>query len=169
MGLGVAVEVSLPFRRDYLVQGNRKEMAVTATWDFEPIHRILRSTFVGRVNDEDLMNHQRMAAMLVEALDPLAAIIDLSRADPFEATPTGMRHLAKLPPPMPKVDRPRVVVAPLDHVWGLVRIFQIEGEVTRPSLHVVRTVSEAWHIIGVEESQARFEAVGPHVLDGLES
>jgi hypothetical protein len=78
-----------------------------------------------------------------------------------------MRHLAKLPPPMPKVDRPRVVAAPLDHVWGLVRIFQIEGEVARPSLHVVRTMSEAWHIIDLEESQARFEAVAPHVLDRL--
>jgi hypothetical protein len=142
-------------------------MAVTATWDFDPVHRILRSKFAGKVSDEDLMNHQRMAAMLVKALDPRAAIIDLSRADPFEATPAGMRHLAKLPPPMPKVDRPRVVVAPLDHVLGLVRIFQIEGEVTRPSLHVVRTMSEAWHIIGGEESRARFEAVGRHVLDRL--
>ncbi|MFZ0334265.1 MAG: hypothetical protein WAN10_00150 [Candidatus Acidiferrales bacterium] len=140
---------------------------MTATWDFDPIHHILRSTFVGKVNDDDLMNHQRMAALLVESLDPLAAIVDLSGANPFEATPGGMRHLAKLPAPMPKVDRPRVVVAPPDHVLGLVRIFQIVGEATRPNLHVVRTMPEAWLIIGVEAAQARFEAVAPHVLHRL--
>ncbi|MFZ0212196.1 MAG: hypothetical protein WAL55_05770 [Candidatus Acidiferrales bacterium] len=140
---------------------------MTATWDFDPVHQILRSTFVGKVNDEDLMNHQRMGGLLVESLDPLAAIIDLSGAKPFEATPGGMRHLAKLPPPMPRMDRPRVVVAPTDHVLGLVRIFQIVGEETRPSLHVVRAMSEAWQIIGVDGAQARFEPVASHVLDRL--
>jgi hypothetical protein len=140
---------------------------MTPAWDFDPVHQILRSRFVGKVNDEDLMNHQRMAGLLVQILDPLAAIVDLSGANPFEATSGGMRHLAELPPPMPKVDRPRVVVAPLDHVMGLMRIFQIVGESTRPNLHLVRATSEAWHIIGVEEVQARFELVAPHILDRL--
>jgi hypothetical protein len=140
---------------------------VTATWDFDPTHQILRSTFVGKVNDEDLLNHQRMAALLVEILDPRAAIIDFSRVDSFDATPAGLRRLAKLPPPMPKADRPRVIVAPQDYVLGLVRIFQIEGETTRPNLHVVRTVSEAWRIIGADESKARFEPVAPHILNRL--
>jgi hypothetical protein len=140
---------------------------VAATWDFDPIHQILRSTFVGKVSDEDLLNHQRMSALLVEVLDPRSAIIDFSRVDSFDATPAALRRLAKLPPPMPKADRPRVVVAPQDHVLGLVRIFQIEGEATRPNLHVVRTVSEAWLIIAADQSKARFEPVAPHVLTRL--
>jgi hypothetical protein len=140
---------------------------VAATWDFDPVHQLLRSTFVGKVSDEDLLNHQRMSALLVDVLDPRAAIVDLSRIDSFDATPAGLRRLAKLPPPMPKADRPRVIVAPQDHVLGLVRMFQIEGEATRPNLHVVRNVSEAWLIIRADESKARFEPVAPHVLDRL--
>jgi len=130
---------------------------MTATWDFDPTHRVIRSRFAGKVDDQDLMNHQRMAALLVASLDPLAAIVDLSGADPFLATPAGMRQLARLPPPMPKVDRPRVVVAPEEGVYSLVRIFAIEGEPSRPNLHVVRTMEEACYIIGVNHAQLRFE------------
>jgi hypothetical protein len=126
------------------------------SFDFDPIHQILRSTFSGKVDYEDLLNHQRMGALLVASLGPRFAIIDLSAADPFEATPDGMRALAKLPPAMPQMDRPRVVIAPSDHTFGLARIFAIEGETTRPNLHVVRSLREAWAILGVEMEQAKF-------------
>jgi hypothetical protein len=125
-------------------------------FDFDPIHQILRTTFSGKVSDEDLLNHARMASLLVTSLDPRFAIIDLSAADPFEATADGMRALAKLPPAMPKVDRPRVVVAPSDHTFGMARIFEVEGEATRPKFHVVRSVKEAWAILGVEMAEAKF-------------
>jgi hypothetical protein len=125
-------------------------------FDFDPAHQILRSTFSGRVDDEDLLNHQRMGLLLVTSLDPHFAIIDLSAADPFEATPDGMRKLAKLPPPMPQMDRPRVVIAPSDLEFGMARIFAIEGETTRPNLHVVRSMREAWAILGVEMEEAKF-------------
>jgi hypothetical protein len=129
---------------------------VAFVFDFDPIHQILRSTFSGKVDDEDLLNHQRMGALLVASLDPRFAIIDLSATDPFAATAAGMRALAKLPPPMPKRDRPRVVIAPSDHTFGMARIFEVEGETTRPSLHVVRSVTEAWAILGVEMEEAKF-------------
>ena len=126
------------------------------TFDFDPIHQILRSTFSGKVDDEDLLNHQRMGALLVTSLGPRFAIIDLSAADPFEATADGMRALAKLPPAMPQVERPRVVVAPSDHTFGMAQIFAIEGEATRPNLHVVRSVRQAWAILGAEMKEAQF-------------
>ena len=125
-------------------------------FDFDPIHQILRSTFSGKVGDEDLLNHARMASLLVTSLDPRFAIIDLSAADPFEATPGGIQELAKLPPAMPQMDRPRVVIAPSDHTFGMARMFQIEGETTRPNFHVVRSVREAWAIFGVETEMAKF-------------
>ena len=138
---------------------------VAYTWDFDPVHQILRSTFTGKVTDGDLLNYQRMTALLVSALDPLAAIADFTDADPFEATPDGVRRLAKLPPAMPKTDRPRVIVAPVDHVFGMARIFEIEGEATRPSLHIVRSVAEAWVIIGVVEPH--FEPIPSHILAAI--
>jgi hypothetical protein len=125
-------------------------------FDFDPIHQILRSIFSGRVTDEDLVNHQRAGMLLVNFLDPRFALIDLSDANPFEATAHGMRALAKLPPAMPQVDRPRVVIAPSDHTFGMARIFEVEGEVTRPNLHVVRSVQEAFAILGVEMDETKF-------------
>ncbi len=125
-------------------------------FDFDPTHQILRSIFSGRVSDEDLLNHQRVALLLVTSLDPRFAMIDFSAADPFEITSDGMRKLAKLPPAMPKVDRPRVIIAPSDHAFGMARIFEIEGEVTRPNLHVVRSAKEAFAIFGVEMEEAKF-------------
>jgi hypothetical protein len=128
-------------------------------FDFDPIHQILRSTFSGRVNDEDSLNHQRMAALLAGSLDPRFGIADFSAADPFEATSDGIRELAKLPPAMPKTDRPRVIIAPSDHVFGMARIFEIVGEATRPNLHVVRSASEAWAILGVEMEEVKFRPI----------
>ena len=125
-------------------------------FDFEPTHQILRSTFSGNVSDEDLLNHQRVGLLLVSSLDPRFAIIDLSAADPFEVTSDGMRKLAKLPPAMPQMDRPRVIIAPTDHTFGMARIFEIEGEATRPNLHVVRSAKEAFAILGLEMEQAKF-------------
>jgi hypothetical protein len=125
-------------------------------FDFDPTHQILRSTFSGKVSDEELVNHQRVGFQLVTALDPRFALIDLSAADPFEVTADGMRALARLPPAMPKTDRPRVVIAPSDHTFGMARIFEVEGEATRPSLHVVRSVKEAWAILGLEMEEAKF-------------
>lgn len=136
------------------IAGGASTMAFV--YDFDPIHQILRSTFSGKVTDEDLLNHQRVGLLLVTSLDPRFAIIDLSAADPFEATPDGMRALAKLPPAMPKADRPRVVIAPSDHTFGMARIFEIEGGATRPNLHLVRSVEEAWAILGVPMEGAKF-------------
>jgi len=126
-------------------------------WKFEidPEQRILRSTFEGKVVFDDLLDHQRMGALLVQSLDPRGALIDLSGADPFDVTPDAIRRLAKMPPAMPQRERPRVVVAPSDHQFGMARIFQIEGRATRPNLSVVRTVEDAWAILGLDEAHFR--------------
>jgi hypothetical protein len=67
-----------------------------------------------------------------------------------------MRALAKLPSAMPKMDRRRVVIAPSDYSFAMSRIFEIEGESTRPNLYVVRSVKEAWAIFGVDMEKAQF-------------
>ena len=103
-----------------------------------------------------MLNHQRVALLLVTSLDPRFAIIDLSAADPFDVTADRVRALAKLPPAMPKRDDPRVIIVPSDHTFGMARIFEVEGEATRPNLHVVRSVKEAWAILGVEMEEAKF-------------
>lgn len=126
-------------------------------FEFDLTHRIIGIKFSGRVTEDDLIGFYRMAALLVESLDPLSAIIDFSDVNSFESTAQFMRRLAALPPAMPKTERPRVVVAPRDDTFGLSRLFAVEGEATRPNFHVVRSAQQACAILGVQEP--KFEAI----------
>src|SRR5579862_2289421 len=128
-------------------------MPMAFHFEFDSSHRILRCGFSGQVTDDELTNFYRMAMLLAETLDPLAGIIDFSSVTDFKATPSKMHELAAFPPVMPERERVRVIIAPSDHVFGMVRIFEIEGEATRPSLHVVRSAAEAWTIIGIQEPE----------------
>ncbi len=122
-------------------------------FEFDSTNRILRCRFSGQVADEELIAFYRMAVLLVGSLDPLAGIIDFSAVAVFEATPQKIQELAAFPPAMPKPDRPRVIVAPSDSVFGMMRMFGIEAEATRPNLHVVRSAKEGWAILGLKEPE----------------
>lgn len=122
-------------------------------FEFDSTHRILRGNLIGRVTDEDLTTFYRMTAEYVAATDPRAAVTDFSAVTTFEVTAETIRMLAKSPPAMPQKSRPRVIVAPSDHVFGMARMFEFEGEVTRPNLHVVRTLDQAWAILVVQQPQ----------------
>lgn len=122
-------------------------------FEFNSTNRILRCRFSGPVTDEDLVGFYRTAVLLAGSLDPLTGIVDFSSVTDFGVTSSKMRELAAFPPVMPQQDRVRVIVAPSDDVFGMVRIFEIEGEATRPSLHVVRSAAEAWTIIGIQEPE----------------
>jgi hypothetical protein len=120
---------------------------------FAPTHRILAGRFTGLVTDEELTNFYRMATLMVEALDPLAGITDFSGVETLEVTPETIRTLASFPPIMPQRNRPRIVVASTDSTFEMAQNFKLEGGATRPNLHVVRTIQEAWAIIGVHEPE----------------
>ena len=46
------------------------------------------------------------------------------------------------------------MVAPSDKVFGLARMFELQGEGTRANLHVVRTMKEALAILGVQAPES---------------
>ena len=123
------------------------------SFEFDSTNRILRCRLVERVDDEELTNFYRMAAEYVALTDPHAGITDFSAVTSFEVTAETVRMLAKLTPAMPQTSRPRVIVAASDHIFGMARMFEFEGEATRPNLHVVRTLSEAWAILGIQQPQ----------------
>lgn len=47
----------------------------------------------------------------------------------------------------------RVLVVPKAIIYGMARMFQILGEKTRPDLHVVRTMDEAYRLLRVESPE----------------
>jgi hypothetical protein len=126
-------------------------VAVSYHFDFDSKHRILRCRFEGRVTDEELKEYYLAAGRYVALTGATFGITDFSAADSVEVSPKTVRELASLPPVITDQDRIRCVVAPSDKVFGLARMFELQGEGTRANLHVVRTMKEALAILGVQE------------------
>ncbi|BCA56471.1 hypothetical protein W02_36110 [Nitrospira sp. KM1] len=125
--------------------------------DFDPTHRILRVKFEGRATDDDLKTVYRYGQENVGRFDPQAGITDFSGVTAVAFSSQTMRELASSKPIMPDKSRPVVFVAPTLDLFGMARMFELQGGDARPNLHVVRTEEEAYQILNVD--QPRFEPV----------
>jgi hypothetical protein len=132
---------------------------VPCNFEFDLANRILRCRFEGAVTDESLSECYRDIGKYAALTAPIRGILDLSAVASFEVSPGTIRKLASLPPAIPDPRTPRVIVAPSPQVFGMARMFEIQGEGTRPSLHVVRSEEEAFAILGILEPQ--FQPVRP--------
>jgi hypothetical protein len=126
-------------------------------FEFDSTRRIFRCHLEGRITDEDLREFYAEAEKLAAQTDPLSGILDMSSVISLDASPDTIRELAKSRPIMPNPDRPRVMIATSPPVFGIARMFELQGQGTRPNLHVVRSESEAYAILGVQET--KFEKI----------
>jgi hypothetical protein len=125
---------------------------------------ILLARFAGRVTDELLTEfHHSGGRRMFASSQFRGSITDFSGVTSFDVTAETIRVLAWEPPIEPDPLRPRVIVAPEAHVFGLCRIFASQGEDTRPNLHVVRSLEHAYAILAVVH--LRFEPVAPLPAD----
>jgi hypothetical protein len=122
-------------------------------FDFDPQNRILRGTFEGHITDDDLKTGYRVAEQRAAQTSARSGLMDLSAATSLDVSPDTIRELAKSPPVFPDPSLTRVILAPTPQIFGMARMFELQGEGTRPSLHVVRTEAEAWAILGVQKPQ----------------
>jgi hypothetical protein len=120
-------------------------------FEFDSTNRILRCRIEGRVADETLKKYYGLAAKFVALNAPCAGIFDMSAVTYFNVSPDTIRELANLPPAVADPNRPRFIVAASAHIFGMARMFELQGQSTRPNLHVVRTANEVWVILGVQE------------------
>ncbi len=127
-------------------------------FEFDPVNKILLSRFEGRLTDESTVEFHEAAWKHAMATDASAGIVDFSAVTEFAVSSEVLRQLARQKPLLPNSTvRPRVVVAPQTHAYGLFRMFQIAGEPTRPLLTVVHTMDEAFAALGVQTPH--FEAL----------
>jgi len=133
----------------------RKFMAYS--FDFDSSNGILRCRLEGDITDESLKECYEVAGRYAALTNPGVGIMDFSNVASFHVSPQTVRHLAHRTPAM-SGSRPRFLVAPSTHMYGLARMFQQYGSGVRPELHVVRRVDEAYTFLGVPEPQ--FEPVG---------
>jgi hypothetical protein len=122
-------------------------------FDFDFANEILRCRLTGEVNDDVLKDFFRGGAEYAAHTRPKAGVVDLSEVTSFEASARTIREVARSTPVFRDQDVRRVVIAPSSTIYGMMRMFEIEGEDKRPNLHVVRSEREAWAILAVENPQ----------------
>jgi hypothetical protein len=126
-------------------------MPMEFRFEFDAQNKILLSRFEGRLTDESAAEFYEAAWKHATANDAHAGIVDFSSTAEFAISSEMIRQLARHKPALPNaVQRPRVIVAPQTHAFGLFRMFQIAGEHTRPLLQVVHTMEEAFAVLGVQ-------------------
>ena len=123
--------------------------------DFDATNRILRARFIGRVTDDDLREAYRFGQDNAARFHPLAGITDFSDVTSVDFSPETMRDLARTKPIMSDATRPVIFVAPTPDLFGMARMFELQGAESRPNLRVVHTVEEAEHILRVRAPQFR--------------
>src|ERR1051326_3303021 len=124
-------------------------------FEFEPVHSFLRCSLSGSITDQHLIECYRTAVQHARRKDPALAILDLTSITSIEVAPGTVQALARSEPTLPG-PRPRYIVAPTDHLYGMSRMYQILAERTRPRLQVVRSAAELYAAFGLE---LRFQAI----------
>jgi hypothetical protein len=127
-------------------------LQVAIVVDFDEKNNILRATVHGRMSGAILLEFYAATAKYMASHPPCRGIFDFSPATEFEVSSHAIRELAAAPPAFP-AGYARVLVIPKDFIYGLARMFQILSEKTRPELHVVRTMDEAYLLLQVESPQ----------------
>jgi hypothetical protein len=120
--------------------------------DFDAKNNILHGTIKGPMTGVILLDLYATATKYMASHPPCRGILDLSGVTDFEVSSDAIRQVAAAPPAFP-AGYMRVLVIPQIFIYGLARMFQILGEKTRPELQVVRTMDEAYFLLGVESPE----------------
>lgn len=122
---------------------------MAVTFEFAEAECLLRITLDGQVTNAILLDVWSKATRIAAALPPSKAIVDLSGVRQLEVSSDMVASLARVKPVRPH-DQVQVFVAPGEVVFGMSRMFQILSEPTRHNLQIVRTMREAYELLGVE-------------------
>ena len=120
--------------------------------EFDAKNAVLRATVDGVVTDEGLVDCNATVARYYASHPPCRGIVDFSKVTKFEVSSETIRRLASGTPAIP-TENVRVLVTPTDVVYGMARMFQVLGEKTRPDLHVVRTLEEAYKLLQLKSPE----------------
>ncbi len=111
-------------------------------------NRLLYFRFSGPMTDEDLLAGFAKARRWIASHGPHSSISDFSGVTTFDISSEAVRILSSLPPLVPD-EFHRIVVAPQDVVYGMVRVFAAFGSKTRDHVEIVRSYAEALEILGI--------------------
>jgi hypothetical protein len=118
--------------------------------EFDEANNTVRLTFESTVTTEDIAGGAYSALRdFVQSRSACRGIADFSQVTSVDVPSRTIQSRAQLPPAMPS-GKLFVIVAPEDHIFGLSRMFSLHAERTRPHIHVVRTMDQAYRLLGIE-------------------
>jgi hypothetical protein len=121
--------------------------------EFDAGRKLNRGTFHGPINDQIMLAWYERCKQLVRKYGTQAAIVDFSDVPTFDVSPETVRHMASMAPILSD-PHPRCVVAPSDFLYGMMRMFQMLSRQGRHDLHIVRTMTEAYEVLGLKTEPA---------------
>lgn len=128
-------------------------------FDFDLTHKIIRCRFEGITTDDGLREYYDVASKYGRLHRTYSQLADISAVTHLNVSTQTIRELAKLPPAVPDPEISRCIIAGSPALFGMARMFELEGGETRPNLHVVHTMREAFAILRVTAPQ--FEPTEP--------
>jgi len=120
--------------------------------EFDAKNNILRGTLEGRVTDAILLDCYAAAARCATSHPQCRGLWDFSEVTEFAVSSHTIREMSR-GPPIISTGYMRVIVASQDYLFGMMRMLQILSKESRPELHVVRTMDEAYHLLLVESPE----------------
>jgi hypothetical protein len=118
---------------------------------FDANNNTVKLTFDKVVTIADIAGDAYSALRSFVASQPSCkGIADFSHVSQVAASSDLIRGRARIPPAMPD-GQLFVMVAPLDHIFGLSRMFATFADQTRPHIRVVRTMDEAYRLLEIRE------------------
>jgi hypothetical protein len=120
--------------------------------EFDARNNVLRVRFEGRLTDAILLDAYATVARYAASRAPCRGIVDVTEVTKFEVSSSAIRQMAGSPPAIP-TENVRVFVASTNFIYGMARMFQMLGEKTRPNLHIVRTLNEAYLLLQLESPE----------------
>ena len=120
--------------------------------DFDGKNNVLRLTAQGRVTDAIMLDAYATVARYVASRPSCRGIVNVTDVTKFEVSSSAVRQMAESVPAFPAASV-RVFIAPTNFIYGMVRMFQMLGEKTRPNLHIVRTLDEAYALLQLESPE----------------
>jgi hypothetical protein len=110
--------------------------------------KLVSITFRGKVDQAELMQPPGVVSAHPDFDPSFSEIVDFSQVAEADFPVALVQRMAREPSIYAPASR-HAVVAPIAHIFGLVRMFQVLAEETRPNLAVVRTVAEAYEFLGI--------------------
>ena len=113
--------------------------------------KLVVTTYSGEVTNADVARQIAEIKQQAPYGSGYRAITDFTEVTQFEVSSDEIRSVADSKSPLAQAQR--VMVAPSDVTYGTSRMFQMLAGQTRPNITVVRTLDEAYTVLGIEPGE----------------